>query len=223
MECTICKEETDTIDNPLISPCACTGSVGKTHRRCIEEWVSSSGRDVCTVCNQEYSQRIDYSGPLPEDLINNVNQIGKEIRNTITIAGAFLTTNIMSYSVGVGAWRYFANNPLTFTQLALLKTSCMGVYVVAGFFVGIIRQANINWRGRDYRLNGDKLILPTTNLITVLQFFLAWHHLSFTGWTWSVQLFWYWTLYDCFNTFVLDNFMMWYKQKYFRKIFIDRN
>ena len=38
--CRICLgEEDDTVTNPLLSPCKCTGSMGLIHVECLKEWL----------------------------------------------------------------------------------------------------------------------------------------------------------------------------------------
>ncbi|OMJ82108.1 hypothetical protein SteCoe_17272 [Stentor coeruleus] len=39
--CRVCRETEDSVDNPFISPCACTGTMGYMHYNCFSEWVLS--------------------------------------------------------------------------------------------------------------------------------------------------------------------------------------
>ncbi len=39
--CRICHEGGDGDNEPLISPCRCSGSVALVHRQCLERWLSS--------------------------------------------------------------------------------------------------------------------------------------------------------------------------------------
>jgi len=61
-DCRICR---DTTDEPLISPCACTGTVSKVHASCLQQWIaarSGSGADNlrCEICQTPYAVRMDY-------------------------------------------------------------------------------------------------------------------------------------------------------------------
>lgn len=39
--CRICLDETDTIENPFITPCKCDGSMKFIHLTCLQEWLDS--------------------------------------------------------------------------------------------------------------------------------------------------------------------------------------
>lgn len=221
MECTICKEDFDTPENPLISPCACSGSVGRTHRGCIEEWVVSSGRDVCTVCNQTYAQQLEYSGPFPQMFVDSLWSL-RDLKSSIAVAGGVMVSGILTVVGGDSMWHYFSTNQLTMTRLALLKASSIGVYAVAGMFVGLIRQTRLTVRDNEYSLDGDRLIQPTIGLLTLAQCWLAHHHLTFTGDTWPTWILCWWSTFDLFDLVVINS-VRWYRNKYYRQIFINQN
>lgn len=46
-------------DNPLISPCLCTGKRSHQHKRCIENWIEQTGASDCPFCfvRYEYTRR----------------------------------------------------------------------------------------------------------------------------------------------------------------------
>ncbi|XP_014777545.1 uncharacterized protein LOC106874350 isoform X3 [Octopus bimaculoides] len=50
--CRICHEGESTAK--LISPCYCTGSMGKLHVTCLERWLGSSYMNRCEICGYEY-------------------------------------------------------------------------------------------------------------------------------------------------------------------------
>lgn len=50
--CRICHEGESTAE--LISPCYCTGSMGKLHVTCLERWLGSSYMNRCEICGYEY-------------------------------------------------------------------------------------------------------------------------------------------------------------------------
>ena len=39
--CRICLDETDTVENPFITPCKCDGSMKFIHLSCLQEWLDS--------------------------------------------------------------------------------------------------------------------------------------------------------------------------------------
>jgi E3 ubiquitin-protein ligase DOA10 len=39
--CRICLDESDTPDNPFITPCKCDGSMKHIHLTCLREWLDS--------------------------------------------------------------------------------------------------------------------------------------------------------------------------------------
>lgn len=61
-ECRICRDISQP-DAPLITPCACRGSLAFVHSRCLLHWLKVShgaalhGRPLCTVCQQPFRFR----------------------------------------------------------------------------------------------------------------------------------------------------------------------
>ena len=51
--CNICRQQ-DKLAN-LLSPCACRGTIGFVHFKCVKIWIETSGTDVCAVCKKIYS------------------------------------------------------------------------------------------------------------------------------------------------------------------------
>lgn len=54
-QCRFCLEDASTSSNPLVSPCACRGSVQYVHLDCVKKWVIHDGiydqsRLKCTLC-----------------------------------------------------------------------------------------------------------------------------------------------------------------------------
>ncbi len=81
--CRICQTEDNTPDNPMISPCKCSGSIKFIHVKCMQEWYKSKmlSRVVqntssytikgleCELCKQKFSMTIEHNGKLV-DLVN---------------------------------------------------------------------------------------------------------------------------------------------------------
>lgn len=53
--CRICRDE--SIPEPLLSPCHCTGSNGQMHLTCLEKWLSYAARRSCEVCLFKFRAR----------------------------------------------------------------------------------------------------------------------------------------------------------------------
>ncbi|XP_031666187.1 E3 ubiquitin-protein ligase MARCH2-like isoform X3 [Oncorhynchus kisutch] len=49
--CRICHEGAG--GETLLSPCDCTGTLGKVHKSCLEKWLSSSNTSYCELCHTE--------------------------------------------------------------------------------------------------------------------------------------------------------------------------
>lgn len=52
MSCRICLES----DGTLISPCACKGTAGYVHEKCLLKWIEESKSYECEICKVEYSR-----------------------------------------------------------------------------------------------------------------------------------------------------------------------
>lgn len=51
--CRICHEGGG--GETLLSPCDCTGTLGKVHKSCLEKWLSSSNTSYCELCHTEFT------------------------------------------------------------------------------------------------------------------------------------------------------------------------
>ncbi|KAL0274362.1 UNVERIFIED_CONTAM: hypothetical protein PYX00_006809 [Menopon gallinae] len=51
--CRICHE--GGVQEELISPCMCAGTLGLAHATCIEKWLSSSNTTICEICKYQYN------------------------------------------------------------------------------------------------------------------------------------------------------------------------
>ncbi len=56
--CVICRDDAQTSSNPFMSPCDCKGSMS-IHLECLENLISHSHADRCSVCHIKY--RIRYN------------------------------------------------------------------------------------------------------------------------------------------------------------------
>ena len=51
-QCRICLEE--VFDNQLKRYCDCIGSAGNVHKHCLLEWILTSGKTSCEICNRDF-------------------------------------------------------------------------------------------------------------------------------------------------------------------------
>lgn len=49
-ECRFCFESSE----PLISPCLCNGTLKYVHKKCLENWIQTSGHFECNVCGAPF-------------------------------------------------------------------------------------------------------------------------------------------------------------------------
>lgn len=68
-ECWICRE--DGNQEPLIQPCACSGSMSGVHASCVEQWIKTHRANAvanevphCSVCGEAYAGSEKRPGPL---------------------------------------------------------------------------------------------------------------------------------------------------------------
>ncbi|XP_070385454.1 E3 ubiquitin-protein ligase MARCHF8-like [Dermacentor albipictus] len=50
--CRICHEGDQ--ENPLVSPCSCTGAMGFVHVSCLEQWLNEQNVDICELCGEHF-------------------------------------------------------------------------------------------------------------------------------------------------------------------------
>lgn len=61
---TFCQELGD-----LISACSCRGTVGRVHVRCLERWLTESGKSRCELCGIRYVTRRVHRYGIPRSLV----------------------------------------------------------------------------------------------------------------------------------------------------------
>ena len=89
--CRICYCEEDTMENPLIQPCICSGSMKYIHLNCLKHWLKNSSYSLvqgnenfcvynfkqphCELCKTQFSDYIRHKGKLYEllDLHTDIN------------------------------------------------------------------------------------------------------------------------------------------------------
>lgn len=53
----------------LISACSCRGTVGRVHVKCLERWLTESGKSKCELCGSRYATRRVHKYGVPRALI----------------------------------------------------------------------------------------------------------------------------------------------------------
>lgn len=56
MSCRICFEK-ETSSNIFVTPCKCKGDAGKIHEKCLKQWINTSKRNECEICNTPYMKK----------------------------------------------------------------------------------------------------------------------------------------------------------------------
>lgn len=54
-QCRICFEGACSDNDPLISPCLCSGSIAFVHLRCLSRWITISNNTHCNMCGANYT------------------------------------------------------------------------------------------------------------------------------------------------------------------------
>jgi hypothetical protein len=53
-ECRICSEAEDSVNGPLESPCACSGTMKYVHWGCLQRWCNEKLNTFCEICGRRY-------------------------------------------------------------------------------------------------------------------------------------------------------------------------
>lgn len=56
MSCRICFEK-ETNSDIFVTPCKCKGDAGKIHEKCLKQWIKTSKRNECEICNTPYMKK----------------------------------------------------------------------------------------------------------------------------------------------------------------------
>ncbi|XP_046823419.1 E3 ubiquitin-protein ligase MARCHF3 [Vespa crabro] len=61
--CRICH--TNTVKEPLVSPCRCKGTLAYVHLSCLERWLNQSCRSYCELCHYQFNavETLRYTWP----------------------------------------------------------------------------------------------------------------------------------------------------------------
>lgn len=56
IQCRICQD--NRLQEILISPCYCTGTMGNVHSSCLERWLSQTARNDCELCSFKFKTKM---------------------------------------------------------------------------------------------------------------------------------------------------------------------
>ena len=56
-QCRFCLDDTETLENPLLSPCPCTGSIRYVHHLCLKRWaaINPANGQACSICKTPFT------------------------------------------------------------------------------------------------------------------------------------------------------------------------
>ena len=78
MECRICFENDNSEENPLLSPCRCSGTSKYVHLNCIQTWrranINTQYLTKCRECREKY-QKVDIERDRTDRLKNLTDKI----------------------------------------------------------------------------------------------------------------------------------------------------
>jgi hypothetical protein len=93
--CRFCLEDGSTRENPLLQPCACRGSGGFVHWRCLRQWVMADperNAGVCPVCKTAYTlqvmprfEELRPARSAPLTIMENIGTLGGALQATFFI------------------------------------------------------------------------------------------------------------------------------------------
>lgn len=148
--CRICRDE--TVCESLVSPCHCSGTLGKCHVQCLEEWLSRANKNSCEICGYEYyTTRIPRS--FREWLIKGQSRV--ERRYLLGDLACFLILSPLviasSYLCAQGAWHYFVLTD-RWTGSGLVTLSLF-LWCIFGFWLVVTLRFHqkcwLDWRHRN--------------------------------------------------------------------------
>lgn len=226
MECKICKESSETDDNRLITPCKCTGTLGKIHEQCLRQWMdslpTSTGADVCPLCKGPIHSKTINNGWLSLSLINRVINVSNVVSGSISIMLVGSGLYALAATVISGLWSYFIHNPLTFLRMGMFYTISFGGYFMLGLAIAILRLTNVQWNGRQIRLDLGWLRKPIRFSGAFMEYLLARYHISKYGFGWPTVFMYSVSVY-VMSAMTIDSFFNWYRKKYVRVRYIDNS
>lgn len=86
----------------LISACSCRGTVGRVHVKCLERWLTESGKSRCELCRTRYITRRVHRYGVPRALVMWIlSQNAKQVRTTNTNINISCNSQASSFRGGL--------------------------------------------------------------------------------------------------------------------------
>jgi len=147
--------------NPLLSPCACSGSQNFIHRRCLQACqiagFGTSRREQCGVCLQRYSEQLNVPGPpvlSAGDLLVASHSLSGTFKSSVILMCEF-GRRVLGVVISKECPRPPAFPDLPKTRFFIGGPVCGGRYGVVQYLVSVICSS--------VTLNFPKVILSPTH------------------------------------------------------------
>jgi hypothetical protein len=209
VKCYICYDTTNTDENLLVSPCICTGTMGKVHQMCIKEWVQNSKDTNCPNCKTELTKVTKNSGFISENKINFINKWFY----VFTIGLLFFTFLYIGCCICICVVNYFIFSPMTLIKLAMYKLTIILVFT-------LMQRLQIRVETIEYDGTKNKKICSLINIF--IDIMVTRYHVVYTGWTLPVMLMCGSMMLETFIV-ISNRILEWYEKKYFKTIFVNKN
>ncbi|XP_078363561.1 E3 ubiquitin-protein ligase MARCHF3-like [Oculina patagonica] len=149
--CRICRDE--TVRESLISPCHCSGTLGKCHVHCLEEWLSRANKDSCEICGHVY-HTMRRPRSFKEWFIKGRSRHERRYLLGDLICLLILSPLVIasSYLCAKGAWHYMILTD-TWTGAGLIILSLF-LWCIYGFWLIVTirfhQKCWLDWRERNH-------------------------------------------------------------------------
>ncbi|KAF7397758.1 hypothetical protein HZH68_008980 [Vespula germanica] len=130
--CRICH--TNTIMEPLVSPCRCKGTLAYVHLSCLERWLNQSCRSYCELCNYQFNavETLRYTWPKSLRIWITHPHNRRNIQSDLLIFTLLSIVTIGLIIVCLWGMRYFI---MEGKKIGISKSWTKGV---TWFFLGIV-------------------------------------------------------------------------------------
>ncbi len=214
MECKICKDTHNEVNDPLISPCKCIGTMHFVHRKCIETWVNTSGSDVCPECRQTYTSQVYYRGLFFPEIMDYIDKYNyyyvryyKFPLVILAITYLFLKIFLFEYII----------SPLFLQPLTLTSLCC---FIVTKYIIFFLASFSYNISFIRDRYDGFILISSVFFNCTNISLYL-YQKMFFLASSYSFIFLQYYTYYSIMNSIVA--FVRYFEQDKVDVLYVTDN
>ncbi len=113
MECRVCYET----GGQFVNPCLCKGQ-NNIHEKCLRQWIETSKRNTCEICNTKYKQKIVFSW-----------EIKKYLKGCIQCKATTADITMMFSTFAMTFFALLSIPPDDFLLLSSVVTSSMYLFV----------------------------------------------------------------------------------------------